>query len=72
MLLQKSKGDFALVIWGEQVKGATPVTVRFGKTWDHAAIYDPTQGVTPVEERRQIDSLPLTLSDHPLIISLPQ
>lgn len=71
LLLQKSNGTFDLVVWDERVSGTNLVTVQLGKTWNAATVYDPTLGTSPVEERSHIDSLPLTLSDHPLVIALP-
>lgn len=70
LLLQKSDGTSALVIWNERVTGSDRVTVDLGR--DHAVvrIYDPTVGTTPTETLRRVRSLPLTLSDHPLILAL--
>jgi hypothetical protein len=70
MLLQKSDGTFALVVWGERLKGADEVTVHWSGTYPLVKVYDPTTGTEPVQTRREIKSLKLTLSDHPLIIAL--
>ena len=71
MLLQKSDGTFELVIWGERLKGADDVTVHLGGTYPEVKVYDPTIGTTPIQSRRSIDSLKLTLSNHPVIIEIP-
>lgn len=71
MLLQKSNGTFDLLVWGERVVGTNQVTVQLGKTWKTAAVYDPTLGTSPVEEHVNIRALSLTLSDHPLIVAIP-
>jgi hypothetical protein len=71
LLLQKSDGTFALVVWGEKVTGRSTVQVRLGGTYASVTIYDPTIGTESVQTQRNIDSLPLTLSDHPLILAIP-
>jgi hypothetical protein len=71
MLLQKSDGTFELVVWNERLKGSDPVTVQLGGVYPAAKVYDPTKGTTPIESHRSIDSLNLTLSDHPVIIVIP-
>ena len=70
MLLQKSDGTFALVVWSERLKGADEVTVHLGGTYPTVKVYDPTTGTEPVQTRRGIESLKLTLSNHPLIVAL--
>jgi hypothetical protein len=70
LLLEKSDGTFALVVWGERVKGADEVTVRLGRTYPAVKVYDPTVGTEPVQDRGQVESLKLTLSDHPLVIAI--
>jgi hypothetical protein len=70
MLLQKSDGTFALVVWGERLKGSDDVTVRLGGTHPVVKVYDPTIGTEPVRDLGAVDSLDLSLSDHPLIIAI--
>jgi hypothetical protein len=70
MLLQKSDGTFQLVVWGERLKGADEVTVHLGGPHPTVTIYDPTVGTKPIESRREVKSLKLTLSDHPLILAI--
>jgi len=71
MLLQASDGTFQLIVWGERVKGEDTVTVALGGTHASVKVYDPTVGTDPVQSHTGIDSLKLTLSDHPLIIVIP-
>ncbi len=71
LLLQNSDGTFQLVVWGERVKGTDSVTVRLGGAHALVKVYDPTIGTEPVQTRSGVDSLTLTLSDHPLIIAIP-
>lgn len=72
MLLQKSNGTFALAVWDEQVSGTSQVTVDLGGPQARVEVYDPTLGTAPVQSLRNIQSLTLSLSDHPLIIVLPR
>ncbi len=72
MLLQKSDGAFELVGWGERLKGADEVIVHLGGTFAAVRIYDPTIGTEPVQTLGGVDSLTLTLSDHPLIVEIVQ
>ncbi len=71
LLLQKSDGSFALVVWNELVKGTNNVQVNLGGTYTSVKIYDPTVGTTPVQTNSEINSLTLPLSNHPLIIAIP-
>lgn len=71
MLLQASDGTFQLIVWGERVKGEDTVTVDLGGTHASVKVYDPTVGTDPVQSHSGIDSLKLTLTDHPLIIAIP-
>ncbi len=70
MLLQKSDGTFELVIWNERLKGADQVTVSLGGTYPSVKVYDPTIGTEPTQTANGVDSLKLTLSDHPLVIAV--
>jgi hypothetical protein len=72
LLLQNSDGTFQLLVWGERLKGADRVTVRLGGTHTSVKVFDPTVGTEPVRTLSGIDSLDLTLSDHPLIIAIPR
>jgi hypothetical protein len=70
LLLQKSSGVFELAVWGEQVRGANDVTVHFGKTHATVKIYDTTLGTTPIRVLSDVDSVPLTISDHAMILEI--
>jgi hypothetical protein len=71
LLLQKADGSFDLIVWDELLKGTNQVTVRLGQPVEKAVVYDPTVGTAPVETLKPTDALPLTLSNHPLILALP-
>jgi hypothetical protein len=70
LLLQKSTGEFALVVWDERVEGNDAVTVELGEPGKLVTIYDITSGTHPVTSLKNASSVPLTLSDHAVIIEL--
>jgi hypothetical protein len=70
LLLQKSDGTFELIIWGEQVLGSNHVTVSFDKPFTIAKVYDITIGTTALQTLRQVAAVPLSVSDHALILEL--
>jgi hypothetical protein len=70
MLLQNSDGTFQLVVWGERVQGGDRVTIHLGDTRASVKVYDPTAGTQPVQTLALARSIPLTLTNHPWIISI--
>ena len=70
LLLQKSDGEFELVLWGERVKGSDRVTVNLGGAQASVKIYDPTVGTAATEVLGEVDSVKLTLTNHPLILEI--
>jgi len=70
MLLQKSSGAFEMVVWGERVQGTSRVTVQLPGPPASVRVYDPTVGTAPTQTLRRINSLTLSLSDHPVIIDI--
>ncbi|HON08814.1 MAG TPA: glycosyl hydrolase, partial [Verrucomicrobiota bacterium] len=71
LLLQDSDGTFELVVWDERLKGTDTVKIDLGENFPLVKIYDPTVGIEPVQFYNDISELSLTLSDHPLVISIP-
>lgn len=72
LLLQKSNGAFELVVWDERPVGEATdkVTVSLGGTHGSVNIYDVTAGVAPVQTLTNVSSVPLSLTDHPLILEI--
>jgi hypothetical protein len=70
LLLQKSDGSFALVVWNERLKGADEVTVHLGRMYPTVNVYDTTVGTQPIQSHGKTDALKLTLSNHPLVIAI--
>lgn len=70
LLLQKSSGVFQLVVWGEKVTGANNITVNLGSTQATVKIYDTTVGVAPIQTLTNVASIPLTITDHAIIVEI--
>jgi len=71
LLLQRSDGTFQLIAWGERLNGEDRVTINLGGFHSSIWIYDPTLGVEPVHTLTNVNSVELSLSDHPVIIMIP-
>jgi hypothetical protein len=69
LLMQKSDGTFELAIWGEKVLGTSEITADLFHHRDTVQIYDPTIGPAPVQTLHDVRLVPLTLSDHVLILA---
>jgi hypothetical protein len=69
LLMEKSDGTYELIIWGDQVppKSAN-VIVNLGSFYLTVKVYDITSGTTPVRTLSNATSVPLTLTDHALIV----
>ena len=57
-----------LIVWGEQVNGHNNVTVNLGGAYKFVKVYDPTIAASKAKMYSDVSSIPLTLSDHALII----
>ncbi|MBS0559565.1 MAG: glycosyl hydrolase [Proteobacteria bacterium] len=71
LLLRKADGRFALVVWGERRRGADTVTVRLDGPRAEIRVYDITRGTEPVQVLHDTDRVPLTLTDHAVILDIP-
>ena len=74
MLMQKSDGTFYLAVWDERVvgTGSDNVTVNLGGAQSVVDVYDPTVGTSVQQQLNNVSSVTLSLSDHPLILAIPQ
>jgi hypothetical protein len=70
LLLQKSSGVFELVVWGEQVSGANNISIALGKVRANVKIYDTTAGIAPIQVLENVAIVPLTVSDHAMIVEI--
>jgi hypothetical protein len=71
LLLQKSDGEFDLIVWDEQPSGIDHLTVNFGSSQKIAEVYDILQSSEAVGTLHFVKRVELTLSDHAMIITLP-
>jgi hypothetical protein len=70
LLLQHSDGTFQLIAWDERLTGQDVVTVQLGAMSASVRLYDPTVGIKAIRTLSNVDSVELTLSDHPNIIAI--
>ena len=68
---KKSNRNFELAVWGEMVGGSRNVIVDLTVSNAIVNIYDPTTGPSPTQTLRNVDLVPLTMTDHPLILEFP-
>ncbi|MFT7593693.1 MAG: hypothetical protein ACI8R4_001008 [Paracoccaceae bacterium] len=68
LLLRRSDGMFQYIIWGEMLRGSAETVLHFAMPPESLGIYDPTSGTEPIHIARYPDAIPLTLSDHPLVV----
>ncbi len=74
LLLQKSNGNFVLILWGERFKsgGADDITVKLGKKFKRVFVYDPTLGTGIQQTLSDVDTIPVSLTDHPVILEITE
>ena len=71
LLMQKSSGVYDLVVWNERPSGGSnSVTVDLGASFPAVKVYDPTTGTSAVQTLADVNSVSLTLSDHPNIVEV--
>jgi hypothetical protein len=70
LLMQKSSDAFELLVWGERVQGSNNVVVNFGSPHAAVNVYDVTSGTKPVQTFANVSSVPLTLSDHAMVVEV--
>jgi hypothetical protein len=70
LLLQRSDGAFQLVVWNERIKGSDDISVDLGGAYPLVKVYDPTVGTTPTQTLKNVHSVSLSLSNHPMIVEL--
>ena len=70
LLLHKGDGTLALVVWSESLKDTHDVAVKLGAEFSSAKVYDITVGSTPVATLSNVREVPLSLTDHALVIEL--
>jgi hypothetical protein len=68
LLMQKSNGLYELAVWRDRVFGSTNVRVSLGNAFESIKVYDVTSGTLPIRTLRDAGVVPLTLSNHALIV----
>jgi hypothetical protein len=71
LLLQKSDGEFDLIVWDERASGTDHLAVMFGSIQRKIEVYDILKGSQAVGSLHGVKRLDLTLSNHAMIIVLP-
>jgi hypothetical protein len=71
LLMQKKNGTWELAVWSEKASGTNAVTVNLGSTFATVKVYDPVTGTAAIQTLSNVSSVALTLSDHPLILEIP-
>ncbi|MGU3330878.1 glycosyl hydrolase [Methylobacterium mesophilicum] len=70
LLLRSGDGVYKLVVWNEQIKGQTVVTIDIPQNARFERLFDPTKGIASVRELKSSDPVEIILTDHPIIIEL--
>lgn len=68
LLLQKSNGKFALLVWSEKASGSVNLTVDLGSSYGAVNVYDPTAGTAAIQTLSNASSVPVTLTGYDLRI----
>jgi hypothetical protein len=66
----RRRDTFQLVVWREQVTSANNVTVNLAVAPATVKIYDTTVGDTPLQTQINTTSVPLTISDHAMVVEI--
>ena len=70
LLLQKSNGNFELVVWGEKLNGSDDIEIDFGTHESKITIYNPTKDTTPAATFTNVGSVKLTMANYPYIVEI--
>ncbi|HTH99767.1 MAG TPA: hypothetical protein VL752_02375 [Acidisoma sp.] len=71
LLLQKSDGEFDLVVWDERRDGTDDVTVTFARPQKKVEVFDIAQGTEPRSSEQHARHIALQLSNHAVILRIP-
>lgn len=72
LLLQKSTGQFELVVWDERAAGSDSVTVSLRDPAVAIRVYDIVAGDKPVQTLKNVRSVNLSLTDHAVVLELDE
>jgi len=68
LLLQKSNGNFELVVWDEMLSGSNNVTVNLGSTYGTVKVYDPHAGTSAIQTLSNVSSVTLSMGFNAYIL----
>ena len=70
LLMQKSGGLHELAVWDDRPvgEGSDKVRVNLGGSCATVNVYDITLGSTPIHTLKNVSSVPLTLTDHAMVV----
>jgi hypothetical protein len=74
MALIKSNTETNVVVWAEPDTFPGPstlISVNLGETQTTVNIYDPLIGTDPIQTLRNVNSVRVSVTDHPIIIQVP-
>jgi len=72
LLLQKSNGSFCLIVWGEKIKGADNVEIKFANQQRNVAVYNVAGGTLPEHSYKNADNVYLSIGHAAFIIEIPK
>jgi hypothetical protein len=68
LLMQKSNGLYDLAVWADTISPSTDMSLSMESVLRSVKVYDVTRGVLPIRTLRDVAVVPLTLSNHALIL----
>ena len=74
LALQKSDKETNILVWAEPDTFPGPentVTIDLGARQPLVVVYDPLQGTSAIQSLRNVSSVEVRVTDHPLIIQIP-
>ena len=74
LLLQRSNGNHVLILWGERFvsPGSDDIVVKLGKPARAVLVYNPVVGTAVQRMYTDVDTIPVSLTDHPFILEIIQ
>lgn len=72
LLLQKSNGNFVLIVWGERYasSGSDNITINLGSVFASVNVYDPTRSPEPIETLNDVSFIEKPITNHPYLFEI--
>ncbi len=79
--MEKSNGAYDIAVWNEpqiwneatgtEIKAAaTTVTLQLGASYANVQVFDPLSSSSPIQTLKNVSSVQLSITDHPLIVEV--